>query len=87
MPAGTDQEVQLQLPVIVTAEIIKDIMEDKAKLFIRGEVHFRDAWRDKRKFSFNLVYRPRENRFGNYREGKEEDQAWQHVITEVPPKF
>jgi hypothetical protein len=68
LPAGIDQEVQIQIPVVITAVIIKELMDETTKMFIRGEVQFRDAWNDKRKFYFNLVYIPSENKFGNYKE-------------------
>jgi hypothetical protein len=68
LPAGVDQEVWPEIPVIVTREILNDIMEEKVKFFVRGEVHFKDAWNNKRTFYFNLVYRPKVNTFGNYKE-------------------
>jgi len=71
-PAGIEREVRYHIPITMNAAWLEAINSGAMKIFVNGEVHFEDCWRDKRIFPFQLVYNPKTGRIEDYKETSSE---------------
>jgi hypothetical protein len=75
VPAGRERETDATLIEPLSQKDFDDLQNGTIKLFIRGMVFFEDCWGDGREFPFDVVYRPRDGRFEDYRQVKHEGEA------------
>jgi hypothetical protein len=75
VPAGRERETDATLIEPLSQKDFDDLQNGTIKLFIRGKVFFEDCWGDDREFPFDVVYRPRDGRFEDYRQAKHEGEA------------
>lgn len=66
LPAGLTRDTEYIINKVVTQEFVDDITSGRVKIFINGENHFKDCWKERRVEPFKLVYMPRVERFAEY---------------------
>ena len=61
--AGATGKVQWPLPRSLNTATIREIVEGRLSLYVKGIAWFEDCWGEKRNYPFYLVYNPRNGTF------------------------